>query len=155
MRFHRSRLDKVEQRADPPDDTRDPSPLMERVQCYLKGISDPLPDELRPTYRPEDSHDHKLQLFIDAVSTWQRSLGEDVSRFDDWALDFTEVGPNGVMKNTRRLISKRERKQMEKLNRESPYSLIERANRLLEGIGYKPTRPKQQMAEKPTLKVVT
>jgi hypothetical protein len=132
MRFHRSRLDRVTLRTKLPDDTRNPSPLMERAQCLIRGISDLLPFELRPTYRPEDGYQFKLQLFLDAVKDWQRSLGEDVSHFDDMVVKKTEY-PEG----------------------EPVQDRMERANRLLEGIGQERTRPKQQAAEKPVLKVVT
>jgi hypothetical protein len=133
MKFHRSRLDKVEQRLNLSDDEKaDPTPLIERVNCLVHGISDPLPYEFRPVYKPEDSFQTKFQLFFDAAKDWQRLLGDDVTHLDDMVVMKTEY-PEG----------------------ETVQDRIERANRLLEGIGQERTRPKQRTADKPTLKVVT
>jgi hypothetical protein len=132
MRFHRSRMDRLEHKIKLPDHDDDLTPLIERANCLVYGISDPLPDDFRPVYRPEDSYHTKLQSFFDAVKNWRRSLGEDVSYLDGMVVMKTEYAEGETIQDR-----------------------IDKANRLIEGIGQEQTRPKQQTAEKPTLRVVT
>jgi hypothetical protein len=122
MRFQRSRIDQLERKIKLPDHNNDPTSLIERANCLLHGIFDPLPDDFRPVYRPEDSYETKLQLFIDAVKDWQRSLGEDVTHLDDWVVKKTEYPEGETVKNR-----------------------VDTANRIIEGIAEGRTRPKKRM----------